>query len=60
MVPASSFQHLHLNSVDPDAATDFYVRPFPSSARTTWGGLPALAELPPITGPRVGAGEDRP
>ena len=43
MLPAPGFHHLHLNSVDPDAAIDFYVRHFPTSARTGWGGLPALA-----------------
>jgi catechol 2,3-dioxygenase-like lactoylglutathione lyase family enzyme len=37
------FHHLHLNSVDPDAAIEFYVRQFSSTSRTTWGGLPALA-----------------
>jgi len=37
------FHHLHLNSVDPDAAIEFYVRQFPTTRRTTWGGLPALA-----------------
>jgi len=31
-----------LNSVDPDAAIDFYVRQFPTSAKVSWGGLPAL------------------
>ena len=43
MLPAPRFHHLHLNSVDPDAAIDFYVRQFPSTRRTTWGGRPALA-----------------
>jgi catechol 2,3-dioxygenase-like lactoylglutathione lyase family enzyme len=43
MLPAPGFHHLHLNSVDPDAAIDFYVRQFPASAKTRWGGLPALA-----------------
>ena len=43
MLPAPGFHHLHLNSVDPGAAIDFYVRHFPRSTRTTWGGLPALA-----------------
>ena len=43
MLPAPGFHHLHLNSVDPDGAIDFYVRHFPRSTRTTWGGLPALA-----------------
>jgi catechol 2,3-dioxygenase-like lactoylglutathione lyase family enzyme len=42
MLPAPGFHHLHMNSVDPDAAIDFYVRQFPRSAKTTWGGLPAL------------------
>jgi catechol 2,3-dioxygenase-like lactoylglutathione lyase family enzyme len=43
MLPAPGFHHLHLNSVDPDAAIDFYVRQFPASTKTRWGGLPALA-----------------
>ena len=41
-LPAPGFHHLHLNSVDPDAAIGFYVRQFPTTAKTTWGGLPAL------------------
>src|SRR5690348_18292559 len=41
-LPAPGFHHLHLNSVDPDAAIDFYLRQFPSTAKTTWGGIPAL------------------
>src|SRR5262245_40342500 len=43
MLSAPGFHHLHLNSVDPGAAIDFYARRFPTSARTSWGGLPALA-----------------
>jgi catechol 2,3-dioxygenase-like lactoylglutathione lyase family enzyme len=43
VLPAPGFHHLHLNSVDPDAAIDFYTRLFPRSAKTTWGGVPALA-----------------
>jgi catechol 2,3-dioxygenase-like lactoylglutathione lyase family enzyme len=43
MLPTPGFHHLHLNSVDPDAAIDFYVRQFPRSTTTRWGGLPALA-----------------
>ena len=43
MLPAPHFHHLHLNAVDPAAAIDFYVRQFPSTAKTTWGGMPALA-----------------
>jgi catechol 2,3-dioxygenase-like lactoylglutathione lyase family enzyme len=42
MLPTPSFHHLHMNSVDPDAAIDFYVRQFPTSSRGTWAGLPAL------------------
>ena len=42
MLPTPKFHHLHLNSVDPDAAIDFYTRQFPSTARGSWGGLPAL------------------
>ena len=36
------FHHLHLNSVNPDAAIDFYTKYFPSTARTTFDGKPAL------------------
>jgi catechol 2,3-dioxygenase-like lactoylglutathione lyase family enzyme len=43
MLPAPGFHHLHLNSVDPEAAIAFYVRHFPRSRATRWGGLPALA-----------------
>jgi hypothetical protein len=43
MLPAPGFHHLHLNSVDPDAAVAFYVGRFPTSRKTSWGGLPALA-----------------
>jgi len=43
MLPAPGFHHLHLNSVDPDAAVDFYTRRFPTTTKTSWGGLPALA-----------------
>ena len=41
MLPAPGFHHLHLNSVDPNAAIDFYVRQFPTSSKASWGGLPA-------------------
>ncbi|HLZ30683.1 MAG TPA: hypothetical protein VKV73_25480 [Chloroflexota bacterium] len=40
---APRFHHLHLNSVDPDAAIDFYTAHFKTTARTTWAGFPALA-----------------
>src|ERR1051326_5371210 len=41
-LPAPGFHHLHLNSVNPDAAIDFYVKQFPSTAKATFAGLPAL------------------
>jgi catechol 2,3-dioxygenase-like lactoylglutathione lyase family enzyme len=43
MLTAPAFHHLHLNSVDPDAAIGWYGSQFPSAARTTWAGEPALA-----------------
>jgi catechol 2,3-dioxygenase-like lactoylglutathione lyase family enzyme len=42
MLPPPGFHHLHLNSVDPDAAIAFYTRQFPSTAKGEWAGLPAL------------------
>src|ERR1700682_2606859 len=43
MLPAPGFHHLHLNSVDPLAAIDFYTRQFASTSKASWGGFPALA-----------------
>jgi catechol 2,3-dioxygenase-like lactoylglutathione lyase family enzyme len=43
MPDVPGFHHLHLNSVDPEQAIEFYVRHFPTSSKTVWGGLPALA-----------------
>src|SRR5499427_2126531 len=42
MLPTPKFHHLHLNSTDPDCAIDFYTRQFPSTAKGSWGGFPAL------------------
>ena len=42
MLAAPGFHHLHLNSVDPETAIAFYTRQFSTTAKTTWGGLPAL------------------
>ena len=42
MLPTPGFHHLHLNSVDPDAAINFYVRHFPTSSKGIRGGFPAL------------------
>lgn len=36
------FHHLHLNSVDPEAAIPFYVEHFPSTSKATFAGQPAL------------------
>src|SRR5579883_2798063 len=40
-LPAPGFHHLHLNSTDPNAAIDFYVKQFPSASRTTFAGARA-------------------
>src|SRR3954453_11412015 len=42
MLATPGFHHLHLRSVDPDAAIDFYTRQFPSTRKGRWGGHPAL------------------
>ncbi len=42
MLLTPGFHHLHLNSVDPDAAIDWYTRQFPSCTKGDWGGFPAL------------------
>ncbi len=43
MLAAPGSHHRHLISVDPDAAIDFSTRQFPTTTRTRWGDLPALA-----------------
>ena len=42
MLSTPKFHHLHLNSVDPDAAIGFYTQQFSSTAKGSWGGFPAL------------------
>jgi Glyoxalase/Bleomycin resistance protein/Dioxygenase superfamily len=42
MLSVPGFHHLHLNSLDPEAAIAFYTKQFPSTVKTSWGGLPAL------------------
>ena len=37
-----SFHHLHLNSVNPEAAIEFYLKAFPSTSKGTFAGQPAL------------------
>jgi len=39
MLQTPGFHHLHLRSVDPDAAIDFYTRQFPTTKKTSWAGL---------------------
>jgi catechol 2,3-dioxygenase-like lactoylglutathione lyase family enzyme len=41
-LPAPGFHHLHLNSVDPDAAIEFYMKQFPSTSKASLAGFPAL------------------
>ena len=42
MLPTPGFHHLHLNSVDPDTAIDWYTRQFACTSKTEWGGHKAL------------------
>ena len=42
MLPTPGFHHLHLNSVDPDAAIEFYTGLFPTTRKGIWGGMAAL------------------
>jgi catechol 2,3-dioxygenase-like lactoylglutathione lyase family enzyme len=42
MLSAPTFHHLHLNSVDPDAAINFYTTQFSSTSKGSWAGIPAL------------------
>jgi catechol 2,3-dioxygenase-like lactoylglutathione lyase family enzyme len=63
MLPTPGFHHIHLNSVDPDAAIGFYTRQFPSTSAGLWGGHKALlspnnvmilfdrVDTPPATSP---------
>jgi catechol 2,3-dioxygenase-like lactoylglutathione lyase family enzyme len=41
-LPVPGFHHLHLNSTNPDAAIAFYAKEFPSTSKSTWGGLSVL------------------
>lgn len=41
-LPAPTFHHLHLNSINPEAAIDFYTRQFASTSKATFAGQPAL------------------
>jgi catechol 2,3-dioxygenase-like lactoylglutathione lyase family enzyme len=41
-LPTPGFHHLHLNSLNPDAAIAFYTEQFPATTRATFAGEPAL------------------
>lgn len=41
-LPAPGFHHLHLNSINPDAAIAFYAKAFPSTSRGAFAAQPAL------------------
>ena len=42
VLPTPGFHHLHLNSVNPEAAIAFYTKHFPTTSATTFAGQPAL------------------
>jgi len=64
-LPAPGFHHLHLNSINPDAAIEFYTKQFPATSRATFAGEPALkspnnvwvlfskVDAPPATQPQT-------
>lgn len=39
---APAFHHLHLNSINPEAAIEFYAKAFPSTSKDRFAGQPAL------------------
>jgi catechol 2,3-dioxygenase-like lactoylglutathione lyase family enzyme len=41
-LPTPGFHHLHLNSLNPEAAIAFYTEQFPATSRATFAGEPAL------------------
>jgi catechol 2,3-dioxygenase-like lactoylglutathione lyase family enzyme len=41
-LPVPGFHHLHLNSMNPETAAAWYAKEFPSTSKTTWGGMTAL------------------
>jgi len=64
-LPTPGFHHLHLNSTNPETAAAWYAKEFPSTSKTTWGGMTALkspnnvlvlftrVEQPPATQPQT-------
>ena len=43
VLPVPSFHHIHVNSVDPERALDWWSTLWPAGERTTFAGLPAFA-----------------
>lgn len=41
-LPVPGFHHLHINSMNPDAAIDYYTKQFTSATKATFDGKPAL------------------
>ena len=41
-LPTPGFHHLHLNSINPEAAIEFYTKQFPTTSKGTFAGQPAL------------------
>jgi len=41
-LPEAHFHHVHLNSVNPSAAADYYTKAFPTTTKTTLNGLDAV------------------
>jgi catechol 2,3-dioxygenase-like lactoylglutathione lyase family enzyme len=41
-LPPPAFHHLHLNSMNPEAAAAWYAKEFPSTSKATWGGMTAV------------------
>jgi catechol 2,3-dioxygenase-like lactoylglutathione lyase family enzyme len=64
-LPTPGFHHLHLNSVNPEAAIEFYTAQFPTTSKSTFAGRPALkspnnvwvlftkVDTPPATQPQT-------
>ena len=50
-LPAPEFHHLHLNSVNPEAAIDFYTQAVPATSKDTFAGQPALKSPNNVLGP---------
>jgi catechol 2,3-dioxygenase-like lactoylglutathione lyase family enzyme len=43
-IPAPAFHHIHINSVDPERALNWYAQYWPQGRKTTFAGFPAFAD----------------